>query len=79
MMADVSLFGGRGGASRGGVVSRPARGGARNRVPQPIANVLWTLLTLVKIIYTLQINWVLTTAQRGILFGSGCKTVESKL
>ena len=34
VMADVSLFGGRGGASRGGVIGRPARGGVRNRVPQ---------------------------------------------
>ena len=29
---------------------------------KPIANVLWTLSRLVKIIYTLQINWVSTTA-----------------
>ena len=34
MMADVNLFGGRGGAARGGVVGRPARGGVSNRVPQ---------------------------------------------
>ena len=35
MMADVNLFGGRGGAARGGgVVGRPALGGARNCVPQ---------------------------------------------
>ena len=34
MMADVNLFGGCGGAARGGVVGRLARGGARNRVPQ---------------------------------------------
>ena len=34
MMADVNLFGGRGGAARGGVVGRPVRGGARNRVLQ---------------------------------------------
>ena len=34
MTADVNLFGGRGGAARGGGVGRPARGGARNRVPQ---------------------------------------------
>ena len=35
MMADVNLFGGCGGAAQGGVVGRPARGGARNRVSQP--------------------------------------------
>ena len=46
---------------------------------KPIANVLWTLSRLVKIICTLQINWVSTTAQQGTLFGSGCKTAESKL
>ena len=34
MMADVNLFGGRGETARDGVVGRPARGGARNRVPQ---------------------------------------------
>ena len=33
-MADVNLFGDRGGAARGGGVGRPARGDARNRVPQ---------------------------------------------
>ena len=33
MMVDVKLFGGRGGAARGGVIGIPARGGARNRVP----------------------------------------------
>ena len=41
-------------------------------------NVLWTLLRLVKIICTLQINWVLTTAQQGTLFRSGCKMAKSK-
>ena len=46
---------------------------------KPIANVLWTLSRLVKVICTLQINWVSTTAQRGTLFNSGCKTAESKL
>ena len=34
MLVDVNLFGGRGGAARGGVIGRPARGGARNRVSQ---------------------------------------------
>ena len=33
MMADVNLFGGRGGAARGGVVSRLVRGCAHDRVP----------------------------------------------
>ena len=32
-MADVNLFGGCGGAARGGGVGKWARGGARNRVP----------------------------------------------
>ena len=34
MMADVNLFGGRGGVAQGGVVGRPACGGARNRLPK---------------------------------------------
>ena len=32
-MANTNMFGGRGGAARGGVVGRSARGGARNRIP----------------------------------------------
>ena len=50
MMADVNLFGGSGGAARGGGVGRPARGGAHNRVNR--------VSRLVKNICTLQINWV---------------------
>ena len=34
MVTDVNLFGSRGGAARGGVVGRQARGGAHNRAPQ---------------------------------------------
>ena len=46
---------------------------------KPIANILWTLSRLMKHICTLQINWVSTAVQRGILFGSCCKMTESKL
>ena len=53
LMADVNLFGGRGGAWLAVRVIR---------YHKPIANVLWTLSRLVKIICTLQINWVSTTA-----------------
>ena len=34
MVADVNLFGGPGGAVRGGGVGRPTRGGVRSRVLQ---------------------------------------------
>ena len=77
MVANVNLFGGRGGAAGGGV-GRPALGGDRNHTTNR-SPMSCGLSKLVKIICTVQIDWASTTAQRRTLFGSGRKTAESKL